>query len=84
MSSATHRAGDNGRCVVCGDVMPCPARVAAGVTGTTSSASCCKLFGLAQDSYRRTSEAATERTWGRLDALGAIVLAAAAAEAFYQ
>jgi hypothetical protein len=80
-----HRAGGDGYCQVCGPsggMFPCEARLAAGPLGTTSRSSCCTLFGLAWQAYERTSNSASEREWGQIDAYGAIILAAAAAEAF--
>jgi hypothetical protein len=84
-STPPHRAGANGYCQVCGPsggMFPCAAWLAAGPIGTTSRSSCCTLFGLAWQAYERTSNAASDREWGQIDAYGAIILAAAAAEAF--
>jgi hypothetical protein len=77
-----------GYCQICGSpggAFPCPTALANRATqpmGTGSSASCCKIFGQAWEAYKRTLGAASDRDWGQRDALSAVILAAAAAEAF--
>jgi hypothetical protein len=76
---------ETGYCRVCGSeggAFPCPTALAAGPMGTRSSSSCCKIFGQAWEACKRTLGAAGDRDWGQLDALAAVILGAAAAEAF--
>jgi hypothetical protein len=56
--------------------------VANGQSGITSFSNCCTLFGLALQALKRTSGDGGDREWGKLDAVGAIILAAASAEGF--
>jgi hypothetical protein len=88
-SAQPHRADPRtGFCQFCGSAggaFPCPtaqANRAIQPMGTRSSASCCKIFAQAWEAYRRTLRAAGDRDWGQLDALSAVILAAAAAKAF--